>query len=521
MRSLSGWPVSARLALSMGSMLLFLVVSIASGIYGLTSNYQAASRAIEVDVQRAQAAANLRILILTARRFEKDAFINLDAPDKHQAYRKKWEENLARLHSEIDSTKALPLSDEDRRAVEEITVGARNYTAGFQETLALMDKGLIGTAEDANKAFDKHKASVHVMETASTAINERAIQAVHAIRGPLASQFQHTLAAQVAIAIASFLLAGYLCVVMSRSIVGQLGGEPMEVAHIANAIAAGNLAGVRVKVAPGDRHSVMAAMALMHDSLAKVVGQVRWSTDRLAAASTDIAQGNLDLSSRTETQAAALEQTSASMGQLSVTVSQNALSAAEASQLAWGTCQLAESGGKVVEDVVTTMRDITQGSHRISEIISVIDDIAFQTNILALNAAVEAARAGESGKGFAVVASEVRGLAGRCASAAREIKALITASVDRIEHGAALTNKAGETMTQMVESVRKVSGILAAFNTATAEQTEGVQQIGAAVRELDRNTQQNASLVEHSAAAAENLRLQAVALVQTVAVFQL
>ena len=521
MRSLSGWPISARLALSMGSMLLFLVVSIASGIYGLSSTYRAASTAIEVDVQRAQSAASLRILILTARRFEKDAFINLDAPDKHEAYRKKWRENQAQLVSEIDSAKALPLSDEDRLSVEVIANGARDYTAGFQATLALIDKGLIGTAEDANKAFDKFKESVHTMETASTAINDRAIKAVQAIRAPLASQFRHTLEAQVAIAISSFLVAGYLCVVMSRSIVRQLGGEPSEVAEIANAIAAGNLANLRVNVVPGDSQSVMTAMALMRDSLARVVGQVRLSTDSLATASTEIAQGNLDLSSRTETQASALEQTTAYMGQLSVTVRQNAQSAAQASQLAFGACQLAERGGKVVEDVVTTMKEINHGSNKIAEIISVIDAIAFQTNILALNAAVEAARAGESGKGFAVVASEVRGLASRCASAAREIKSLIAASGERIERGAFLTDKAGQTMAEIVESIRQVSAIVAAINSATSHQTEGVQQIGAAVNELDRNTQQNAALVEQSAAAAESLRLQVQALVQTVAVFQL
>ncbi len=521
MQSLSGWPVSARLALSMGAMLFFLLVSVTSGIYGLTSTYQAARTAIEVDVQRAQAAAHLRILILTARRFEKDTFINLDSPDRHADYRKKWQENQARLVSVIEATRAMPLSDEDRQSVDVIAAGAKDYAAGFASTLALLDKGLIGTAEDANKAFEKHKGSVHAMDKASAAIHDRAIQAVHAIREPLASQFQHTLAYQLAIALSSLLVAGYLCIVVSRSIVRQLGGEPGKVAEIANEIAGGNLAATPWHLPPGDGQSVVGAMALMRDSLAQVVGQVRSSTSRLAAASTDIAQGNLDLSSRTETQAAALVQTAASMDQLSQTVRQNAQSAAMASQLAQGACQLSEAGGKAVADVVSTMKDINQGSNRIAEIIAVIDAIAFQTNILALNAAVEAARAGEAGKGFAVVASEVRSLAGRCASAAHEIRSLITASVARTELGTTLTDKAGETMSRMVDAIREVSALVTAINSATTAQTESVQQIGAAVRELDRNTQQNAAMVEQSAGAAESLRLQAQSLVQTVAVFQL
>ncbi|MGC4060796.1 MAG: methyl-accepting chemotaxis protein [Aquabacterium sp.] len=521
MLSLNGWSISARLALSMGAMLLFLVVSTASGMLGLTLIYRAATTAIEVDVQRAQAAANLRILILTARRYEKDAFINLDAPEKHQAYRKKWQENQAQLVSEIESAKALSLSEEDRQSVEAIAEGARNYAAGFEATLTLIGKGLVGTAEDANKAFGKYKDAVHAMETASAAINDRALKAVRAIRGPLGNQFHHTLVVQIAIAIGSCFVAACLCMVVSRSIVRQLGGDPMEVAEIANAIAQGNLANISIQAPPGSDHSIMASMALMRDSLAKVVGQVRLSTDSLATASTEIAQGNMDLSGRTELQAAALEQTAASMNELSLTVKQNALSAAQASTFAHGAQQLAETGGKVVEDVVSTMKEINEGSSKIAEIISVIDAIAFQTNLLALNAAVEAARAGEAGKGFAVVASEVRGLASRSASAAHEIRSLITRSVERIEQGASLTEKAGEVIAEVVESIRKVSGIVAAINSATSEQTAGVQQIGIAVSELDKNTQQNAALVEQSAAATESLRLQAQSLVKTVAVFQL
>ena len=266
---------------------------------------------------------------------------------------------------------------------------------------------------------------------------------------------------------------------------------------------------------------VLHALSAMQKSFAGIVGSVRQGAEGLATASAKIAQGNNDLSARTESQASALEETAASMEELSATVKQNADNARQANQLAQSASTVAVKGGEVVTQVVDTMKGINDASRKISDIISVIDGIAFQTNILALNAAVEAARAGEQGRGFAVVASEVRSLAGRSADAAKEIKTLINNSVERVEQGTALVDQAGVTMTEVVSSIKRVTDIMGEISAASTEQSLGVAQVGEAVTQMDQATQQNAALVEEMAAAASSLKAQAQDLVQTVAVFQL
>jgi methyl-accepting chemotaxis protein len=266
---------------------------------------------------------------------------------------------------------------------------------------------------------------------------------------------------------------------------------------------------------------LMQALATMRLNLEDVVSKVLAGAETLATASAEIAQGDNDLSSRTEQQASSLEETAASMEQLGATVKQNADSAQQANQLAKSASTIAVQGGEAVSQVVSTMKDINDASRKIADIIGVIDSIAFQTNILALNAAVEAARAGEQGRGFAVVASEVRNLAGRTAEAAREIKSLISASVQRVEQGSSLVDKAGATMTDVVGSIQRVADIMGEISSASREQAMGVSQVGEAVAHMDQVTQQNAALVEEIAAAASSLKAQANDLVQAVAVFKL
>jgi methyl-accepting chemotaxis protein len=291
--------------------------------------------------------------------------------------------------------------------------------------------------------------------------------------------------------------------------------------EVAERVRDGNLTVAVTDEAHDEFSPLIAAMGDMQASLTRVVAGVRGNSECVATASAQIAQGNQDLSQRTEEQASALQQTAATMDQLGTTVRNNAENSNQANQLAKGASEVATRGGEVVGAVVRTMKDINESSKRIADIISVIDGIAFQTNILALNAAVEAARAGEQGRGFAVVAGEVRSLAQRSAEAAKEIKVLITGSVTQVTQGSHLVDQAGVTMKEIVSAIQRVSDIVAEINVASAEQSSGVSQVGLAVSQMDQVTQQNSALVEESAAAAESLKKQAQQLVQAVAVFKL
>jgi methyl-accepting chemotaxis protein len=326
-----------------------------------------------------------------------------------------------------------------------------------------------------------------------------------------------TILGLIALTLVLSALASWL---VTRSVLRQIGGEPRVAGDVARAIADGDLSR-RFAVRDGDHASLMAALRQMQERLGAVVGSVRGNAESVATASAQIATGNHDLSRRTEEQAGSLQQTASSMEQLGATVRLNADNARQANQLAQGASDVASKGGAVVAQVVDTMKGINESSRKIADIIGVIDGIAFQTNILALNAAVEAARAGEQGRGFAVVAGEVRSLAQRSAAAAREIKALITDSVERVESGSSLADQAGTTMAEVVTAIRRVTDIVAEISHASLEQSQGVTQVGDAVGRMDRSTQQNAALVEQSAAAAESLRQQAQQLVQSVSVFRL
>ncbi|WP_025600634.1 methyl-accepting chemotaxis protein [Burkholderia sp. WSM2230] len=308
--------------------------------------------------------------------------------------------------------------------------------------------------------------------------------------------------------------------VMARSIRRTLGGEPAQASAVAAQIASGNLA-TEIMLAPGDRSSLMHALNEMRLKLRELVRGIQQSSESIATGSGEIAQGNTDLSQRTEEQAASLQETAASMEQLTATVKQNAENARQASQLAVLASDATERGGEAVDQVIGTMQGIADESNKIGQIISVIEGIAFQTNILALNAAVEAARAGEEGRGFAVVAGEVRSLAQRSATAAKDIKELISSSVSRVDGGTAQVATAGERMREIVQSIRRVSDIMGEIAAASIEQSTGIEQVNRAVSQMDEVTQQNAALVEQAAAAAASLDEQAAHLRETVAVFRL
>ena len=338
-------------------------------------------------------------------------------------------------------------------------------------------------------------------------------------RAVLASA-QHSQTMLIGLSLATLVASIAAGALFARALFRRLGGEPAQAVYVASQIAAGNLR-VDVEAAAGDERSLMAAMRRMRDSLAGMVGQVRASSIAIEQSTHTISAESQDLSSRTERQAAALEETASSMEELTQTVGQNTEHARHASDLAGQAAAVAREGGQMVGQLVDTMGQIDESSKRIADIIGVIDGIAFQTNILALNAAVEAARAGEQGRGFAVVATEVRALAHRSAAAAKEIKALIEDSTRRVENGAALAQRAGTTMTGIVDGIERVTTIMADIVESSREQSSGIAQVTHTVAQMDQTTQQNAALVEEAAAATTALREQAGALAGLMTMFEI
>ena len=392
------------------------------------------------------------------------------------------------------------------------------YLQGIDRVIALLDKG---QAEDATKLLlgevrQKQQALFNTVDE-STAFQRKLAEEMTASS---AAEAKFDATVMLALAALLGLVSGLVCWALTRNLTRALGAEPAQLNEAVNRVADGDLI-TPVPVRAGDTASTMAAVQRMQASLKHTVSTVRGNAESVATGSAQIAQGNTDLSQRTEEQASALQQTAATMDQLGSTVRNNADNARQANQMAMGASTVAAKGGDVVGQVVETMKGINDSSRKIADIISVIDGIAFQTNILALNAAVEAARAGEQGRGFAVVASEVRNLAQRSAEAAKEIKSLITASVERVEQGTALVDQAGSTMEEIVASIKRVTDIVSEISAASSEQSTGVNQVGQAVSQMDQATQQNAALVEESAAAAESLKTQAAQLMETMAVFRL
>ena len=393
---------------------------------------------------------------------------------------------------------------------------AETHRVAVDKALALANQALIGATEinyPAPQYFDEFTRTIDglfefnadAMKSMDTALQNRTASSQRAI----------------AIVVVCMLLGLGAGAALSFSFVRSITGPVNDAVNVARSVADGNLALTVPVLGTNELGQLMSALSDMRTRLEQVVSAVIRGSESVASASSEIAQGNNDLSNRTEQQASALEQTAASMEELGSAVNQNADNARQANQLAQNASTVAIRGGEVVGQVVHTMRDINDSSRKIADIIGVIDGIAFQTNILALNAAVEAARAGEQGRGFAVVASEVRSLAGRSADAAKEIKALINASVERVEHGTALVDQAGSTMTEVVNAIKRVTDIVGEISSASNEQSIGVAEVGSAVSQMDQVTQQNAALVEQMAAAASSLKSQAQELLTTVAVFQL
>ena len=387
-----------------------------------------------------------------------------------------------------------------------LTLGAE---APFLERSAELSAAMVETRKDAN-----------MLDDLLTEISKRKEIRAKAAADESKALYRFSLWFMLGLVAASMAMGTVLGLLITRGLNRQLGGEPAYAASIAARIAQGDLT-VATETDNDNKGSLLFALQNMRDSLTRIIGSVRMGTDTIATASNQIAAGNLDLSSRTEQQASSLEETAASMEELTSTVKQTSDNARQAKQLADAAAGIAVRGGEVVAEVMATMSAISESSGKIVDIISVIDGIAFQTNILALNAAVEAARAGEQGRGFAVVATEVRNLAQRSASAAKEIKTLINDSVMKVEVGSKLVGNAGATMNEIVGSISRVNDIMAEISAASVEQSHGIGQVNEAVVQMDQVTQQNAALVEEAAAAAASLNEQARALLLNVDIFKL
>ncbi len=477
---------------------------------------------------------------LTRTQSDFDTYLSSD-----QAVVSQLQELYAQGLQSGQAVRNIVLNPADQQAVENLRTAREAYDSAYadvrQRVQGTVLEAAVGQLQALRAVQSNEQDKVVVLASqdqaaAAAALKAQETPAWRQLRGALLQQLQEAREAAQAtheatrsaaqrmqwwsagLALLAVAVAAGLLWVMVRTLRQELGGDPADARAALRRVAEGDLSDDQWLSKP---LGLMAELQRMRQSLRELVQQVQAASAEMLHASSEIAQGNADLSMRTESQASALEETAASMEQLNVTVRQNADSAQTANHLAHSASDVAQQGGAVVERVVDTMKGISASSHRIADIINVIDSIAFQTNILALNAAVEAARAGEQGRGFAVVASEVRALAKRSADAAKEIKDLITTSLERVESGSTLADQAGGTMQDMVGAIRRVTDIMEEISAASREQSAGVAQVGEAITQMDQATQQNAALVEESAAAAQGLRHQAESLLQAVSRFQL
>jgi methyl-accepting chemotaxis protein len=507
--------ISTRLALLIGILSVLLALIGGIGLYGMSKSDAALDTAYKDSTVQIANIGNIKYLMLRNRLMIANAVIE-QTPESIKRAGDEVEADIAKISKIWDVYLTGPKSSEEAQLAKTYADKRAQYVQeGLRPAVAALHANDLPTTRQL--VVEKIRPEFDAARDAADALQK--FQLDEAKRGfEVNSARYQTIRAMCIAAIAlGLLFAAWFGWVLAHGIANPL----QRAVEISEAVAQGDLSqAITVTSGTDEISALMRGFAHMQTSLASVVTNVRQGSEGVATASAEIAQGNSDLSARTESQASALEQTAASMEQLNSTVKANADNARQANQLALSASTVAVQGGEVAQ-VVDTMKGINDASRKISDIISVIDGIAFQTNILALNAAVEAARAGEQGRGFAVVASEVRSLAGRSAEAAKEIKSLINANVEHVEQGTLLVDRAGRTMTEVVSAIKRVTDIMGEISAASNEQSLGVAQVGEAVTQMDQATQQNAALVEEMAAAASSLKSQAQELVQVVAVFKL
>jgi methyl-accepting chemotaxis protein len=511
---ITDWKIGTRLGVGFGLICLALVFAMAMGVAKLATVNEGTNTIVTKRMPRVDLSTRLGDEVDDIAIALRNTMLSDDPADRARQHEKvaSSRKNSEAILAELD--KVLQSQHGRELLRQQLELNAR-YVKGQQELLQMVDANNLDGAKaylmkEVRPVLEAYKKAITEQVAAQKELAEQDAAAA-------AATYAHTRNLMLALGVAILAGAAALAWWITASIVG-----PMRRAlAVADAVAAGDLT-TRVEVTSKcEVGQLLASLKIMNDNLVKTVAAVRTGTEAIGAASSEVAAGNQDLSSRTEQQASSLEETASSMEELTATVKQNADNARQANTLAEAASGVAERGGRVIHDVVSTMQQIHDASARIVDIISVIDGIAFQTNILALNAAVEAARAGEQGRGFAVVAGEVRSLAQRSAAAAKEIKHLIDDSSEKVGTGSRLVEEAGSTMDDIVDSVRRVTDILNEITTASQEQSAGIEQINEAITQMDAVTQQNAALVEQAAAASQAMQDEAARLSAAVAVFRL
>ncbi len=507
--------IRTRMVGAIAVVLVLLAAVGGAGLWGMSRQAAVAHEFSEHAFRETVTLSNLKAAFGEITRHEKDMVIAYERPEQVAAAKAKWQAAHAQALTQMQGMLAGE-EDADNGLVRELQKELEAYIAAVEPVSRQLADSGYETATIANRMLARAHERFAAMVDKLAGVEAVLADEVKALEAESASANAQTLLVfGVALAIAALIVVPTTLANMTSIC------RPLDRAReLADAIAGGDLTRAVHDEGRDELARLMRSLGAMQGSLNRIVSEVRSSTDSIGTASTQIASGNQDLSGRTEQAASSLQETAASMDQLSSTVRQSADAARQASEMASANAEVAARGGQVVGQVVATMQDIQASSQKIGDIIGVIDGIAFQTNILALNAAVEAARAGEQGRGFAVVAGEVRNLAQRSAEAAKEIKSLIGASVDKVHTGTELVAKAGSTIGEIVDNAQKISTFIADITTAAQEQSQGIGQVNAAVGQLDQMTQQNAALVEESAAAAQSLREQAGRLAEVVQVFR-
>ncbi|WP_061288215.1 methyl-accepting chemotaxis protein [Azotobacter vinelandii] len=510
---LSRRPIGARLGIAFGILVLLLVSATAIALSGL-NGLRDAAETLDRNAGLALNAAQVRLLALEERRFEKDLFINLRDAEKVQSYKERWDATLRELRETLRAGRAQ--APDAQRLYEASATALEGYAEGLDAVYRRLRTGEFADTAAANAAMGRYKDEIYQLDESAAALDRQAAERMTQARRQVAERLGDALAGLLGFAALALLIAVFMALYITRSITAPLRRALAATRRLAEGDLTQDLAGH----GRDETGQLLDAMDETNHRLSELVGSLRSGSESVHGHAREVLQGSRELAARTEEQVSALQQTAASMEQISTIAQQTGEATEQADRLAASAARTAQSGGQDVERSILLMRELADSSKRIDAIIGVIDSIAFQTNLLALNASVEAARAGEQGRGFAVVAAEVRNLASRSATSAQEIRGLIEAIGEKIGEGARQAEYSGRSIRETVEAIHQLAALMQEISAASREQRSGFGQINSAIGQMDGTTQRNAALVEQSRAAATALEEQAAKMQQRVAVFR-